>query len=196
MTPVDDLTRAEALKAALRASPTVMRVLEHGCSLGLGQWRLVSGAVYQTVWNRLTGRPLDYGLKDFDLVYFDPDVSWDAEDAAIRRAADHFPPDLAPRVEVRNQARVHLWFEQKFGEPYAPLFSTDDSLARYVAPAFAVGVRLEPDGSLDLVAPFGLADLFALRLRPNPVRQVSLAGFDRPAASLKARWPEIEILRP
>jgi hypothetical protein len=189
------MTRADELEAALRASPTVMRVLEFARSLDLADWRLVSGSVYQTVWNRLTGRDPDYGVKDFDLVYFDPDTSWDAEDAAIQRAETHFPPDLAPRVEVRNQARVHLWFEQKFGEPYAPLATTDESLSRYVAPAFAVGVRLEPDDRIDIAAPFGLEDLFALRLRPNPQRQVSLKGFDRAATSLKARWPEVEILR-
>ena len=44
-------------------------------------------------------------------------------------------------VEVRNQARVHLWFENKFGEPYEALTGTDEALARFVAPAFAVGVR-------------------------------------------------------
>jgi uncharacterized protein len=190
------MTRSEELEAALRGSPTVMRVLEHARSLDLADWRLVSGSVYQTAWNRLTGRDPDYGVKDFDLVYFDPDTSWDAEDAAIQRAAAHFPPDLAPRVEVRNQARVHLWFEGKFGEPYAPLANTDESLSRYVAPAFAVGVRLEPDDRIDIAAPFGLEDLFAMRLRPNPQRQVSLTGFDRAAASLNARWPEVEILRP
>lgn len=190
------MRRVDELEAALRGSPTVMRVLEHARSLGLSDWRLVSGSVYQTVWNRLTGRALDYGVKDFDLVYFDPDTSWDAEDAAIQRAAAHFPPDLAPQVEVRNQARVHLWFEGKFGEPYAPLANTDESLSRYVAPAFAVGVRLEPDDRIDIAAPFGLEDLFAMRLRPNPLRQVSPTGFDRAAASLKARWPEVEILRP
>ena len=70
-------------------------------------------------------------------------------------------------VEVRNQARVHLWFESKFGEPYAPLASTAEALDRFVSPLFAVGVRLEPDGGLTVVAPFGLEDLFALRLRPT-----------------------------
>ena len=28
-----------------------------------------------------------------------------------------FEPPLRDMVEVRNQARVHLWFEGKFGEP-------------------------------------------------------------------------------
>ncbi len=35
-------------------------------------------------------------------------------------------------VEVRNQARVHLWFEAHFGEPYTPLSSTAEALRRFV----------------------------------------------------------------
>ena len=35
--------------------------------------------------NHLTDRPLDYGIKDYDLNYFDEsDLSYEAEDAVIR----------------------------------------------------------------------------------------------------------------
>ena len=58
---------------------------------------------------------------------------------------------------------------------------------------FAVGVRLGDDDRLDIEAPFGLADLFALRLRPNPLRPS--AGFDRVAVSVTRRWPEVRVER-
>ena len=141
----------------------------------------------------MTGRTPDYGIRDYDLLYFDPDTSWDAEDAHIKRAAAAFEAPLDAMVEVRNQARVHLWFEKKFGEPYAPLAHTDEALERFVCPAFAVGVRLEQDGRISLAAPFGLDDLFALRLRANPRRPVNPEGFARVAASARARWPEVIV---
>ena len=94
-------------------------------------------------------------------------------------------------VEVRNQARVHLWFEQKFGEASAPLSCTDEALARFVCPAFAVGARLEPDDRITLAAPFGLDDLFAMHLRPNPNRRISAEAFARVSGSASARWPEL-----
>lgn len=187
------MTQEEALLALIKASPTLMRVLEGVRGLGLPDWRLVSGCVYQTVWNALTGRDPDYGVKDYDAVYFDPDTSYEAEDVHIRRAAAAFPPPLDAMVEVRNQARVHLWFEPKFGEAYAPLACTDEALERFVCPAFAVGVRLEPDDRLSLAAPFGLDDLFAMRLRPNPRRVLAPAAFDRVLASARARWPELTV---
>ena len=183
------------LDAILRASPRLMQVLTITQGLALPDWRIVSGAVYQTVWNSLTGRDADYGIRDYDLFYFDAsDISYEAEDVVIKRAAAAYPAELSPLVEVRNQARVHLWFEAHFGEAYTPLSSTDEALERFVAPAFAVGVRLETGGRLDIAAPLGLEDIFAMRLRPNPKRGLA-KGWDKVTASAKARWPEVVVQR-
>jgi hypothetical protein len=183
---------APRLADILRASPRLMTVLETARALDLPDWMIFSGAVYQTAWNALTGRDADYGIKDYDLGYFDPDTTWDAEDAVIRRAREAFAAPLDDLVEVRNQARVHLWFEQRFGEPYAPLANTAEALTRFVSPTFAVGARLKPNGEIEIVAPFGLDDIFALHVRPNPLRPRS-GSFDRTARSAQARWPEITI---
>jgi len=135
------------LDAIVRASPRLMQVLEIARDLDLPEWRVVSGAVYQTVWNALTGREPDYGVKDYDLFYFDAsDLSYEAEDVVIKRAAAAYPPELSPLVEVRNQARVHLWFEAHFGEPYAPLTCSDEAISRFVSSSCALGVRLENSG--------------------------------------------------
>ncbi len=179
------------LVTIVRETPSLMQVLRRARDLDLPDWLVFSGAVYQRVLNRLTGRDADYGIKDYDLGYFDPDTSYDAEDAVIRRVAAAFEPPLREMVEVRNQARVHLWFEGKFGEPYAPLANSAEALTRFVSPLFAVGVRLEPDEAMSVIAPFGLDDLFTLRLRPNPSRPTD--GFARTARAATARWPELQV---
>jgi hypothetical protein len=178
----------------VRGAPHLMEVLTRVRDLELPQWRVFSGAVYQAVWNAETGRDPAYGIKDYDVGYFDAsDTSYEAEDVVIRRAAAALPAPLSELVEVRNQARVHLWFEGRFGEPYTPLSNADEALERFVAPAFAVAVRLEPDDSISWAAPFGLEDVFALRLRPNP-RRGRARGWDKVIASARARWPEIEVI--
>jgi hypothetical protein len=179
----------------VRADPDLMQVLATARAVGLPDWRIFSGAVYQTVWNALGGRPAGYGRKDYDLGYFDPDTSWDAEDAVIRRVAAAFDMPLRAQVEVRNQARVHLWFRDRFGEDYAPLTCTDEALGRFVAPAFAVGIRLEPDGSITVAAPFGLDDVLDRVIRPNPDRPLA-RGWDRAVAGVVARWPEVRVIDP
>ncbi len=179
----------------VRADPGLMHVLRTVRPLGLDTWRVFSGAVYQSVWNAVTGRPVGYGRKDYDLGYFDPDVSWDAEDGVIKRVAAAFDEPFRSDVEVRNQARVHLWFMDRFGEPYEALTGTDEALSRFVAPAFAVGVRLEDDDTISIAAPFGLEDVFSMTLRPNPNRPLA-KGWDKAVASARARWPELTVMAP
>ncbi|QSF54162.1 nucleotidyltransferase family protein [Brevundimonas fontaquae] len=184
------------LAALVRADAGLMHVLTTVRALELPDWRLVSGAVYQAVWNAMTGRPAGYGVKDYDLAYFDgSDLSYEAEDVVIKRVAAAFDEPVRSQVEVRNQARVHLWFQNRFGEPYAPLHSTDEALGRFVAPTFAVGVRLEADDSLSVAAPFGLEDVFALTIRPNPNRPVA-KGWAKAVDSARARWPELTVIEP
>ena len=183
------------LADTVRADPGLMHVLTTARSLGMNDWRVFSGAVYQSIWNAVTGRPVGYGRKDYDLGYFDPDASWDAEDAVIQRVAAAFDEPFRSEVEVRNQARVHLWFMDRFGEPYEALTGTDEALARFVAPAFAVGVRLEADESISIAAPVGLADVFSMTLRPNPHRPLA-KGWDKAVASARARWPELTVIAP
>ncbi len=182
------------LESIIRADPDLMRLFHAIRPLQLPQWRLVAGCIYQTVWNVLTSRPPRTGIKDYDLAYFDSfDLSWAAEDAVIRRVTAAAATTAPARVEPRNQARVHLWFEARFGSPYKPLHSTDEALGRYAAPVHAIGVRLEPDDTLNIAAPFGLDDLFALTIRPNPAL-ANEADYTRKAARAKAIWPELTII--
>jgi hypothetical protein len=182
----------ERLTEIVRATPRLMQVLATVHALDLPDWLVFSGAVYQPVLNRLTGRPAEHGIRDYYLGYFDAsDLSYEAEDRVIRRVAAAFDEPLRTMVEVRNQARVHLWFEAHFGEAYTALSSTAAALERFASPTFAVGVRLEPNGELHIESPFGLSDLFALRLRRNPRRPTR--GFARTAAAVAARWPELSV---
>lgn len=185
--------QAEAFLAIVRGSPLLMEVLDRARGMGLNDWRLVAGALYNTVWNVLTGRPPDTGIRDVDLFYWDgSDLSYEAEDAVIQRGQAVFAGLPVP-VEIRNQARVHLWFEDHFGVPYAPLRSTAEGVDRFASRTHAVAVRLEADDTLSLYAPFGLEDLFAFRITPNYAVDNS-ATHAAKAARAKATWPEITIV--
>ncbi|MBB5746657.1 nucleotidyltransferase family protein [Brevundimonas variabilis] len=188
-----------ALEARLvqivRADPGLMHVLTTVRDLHLPDWRVFSGAVYQSVWNAVTGRAAGYGIRDYDVGYFDQDTTWDAEDIVIKRVAAAFEEPFRTKVEVRNQARVPLWFPAHFGEPYDPIAGTDEALARFVAPAFAVGIRLEGDDTISVAAPLGLEDIFALILRPNPTRGVA-KDWGRVVERARSRWPELTVIEP
>ena len=189
-----DLETQKAVVAEMvRGQPLLMRILEGARELALPDALLGAGAIYNTVWNLLTGRPALNGVKDADLAYFDDsDLSWEAEDAVIRRAADVFADCPLP-VEVRNQARVHLWYPQKFGSPYPQLASSAEMMRYYASKTHAVAVRLTAAGELEVLAPFGLSDLFSFRITPNPVldnRRTHAAKGERAATV----WPEITVV--
>ncbi|MGK2741470.1 nucleotidyltransferase family protein [Tepidicaulis sp. LMO-SS28] len=157
---------------------------------------LVSGALFQTVWNVETGRPPEHGIKDYDIFYFDGrDLSWEAEDEIIRRAAAIFN-DLDADIEVKNQARVHLWYEQRFGLPYPPLSSACEGIDRFLAIACKVGLKPNGEGGCDLYAPDGLEDISKLLIRPNPSANFQAARYLEKAARWKACWPELSVVAP
>lgn len=144
-------------------------VLDRGDQLGVPDWWLTAGAVFQTVWNILDGRPPRAGIVDYDLFYFDDaDLSWEAEDIVIRHAAALFA-DLDATVEVRNEARVHLWYAQHFGVPAVPFRSTRDAVDHFASTTCCYAITTDPAGTISVYAPHGYDDLFAQRVRPNPL---------------------------
>jgi len=185
-----DAQRA-ALEDILRQSPRVMQVLEAARAGLPPDWRLVSGAIYNQVWNHLTGRPQMHGVKDMDLFYMDADLSYEAEDRYIKAMAAACPGD--PPVEVRNQARVHLWYEKHFGHPCPALISVEAGIDRFACLTHMVGVRLTTDDRFDIYAPAGLDDIFAFRLVPNAAHP-NRATHEAKAARQKALWPELDVV--
>ena len=175
------------------ADPLVSATLVRAAKCRLPDWLIVSGVLYNAVWNSLTGRPSGHGVKDIDLFYFDAaDLSWQAEDAVIRAAAALFDGLPAP-VEIRNEARVHLWFEERFGQPYPQLASAAQALEFFAARTHAVGLRLDAADRPELVAPFGLDDIFSFRLMPNRTLD-NRRTYDEKAARARRNWPEIEVV--
>ena len=96
------------LEEIVRATPSLMHVMAVARDLDLPDWLIFSGAIYQPVLNHLTGRDPDYGIKDYDLGYFDAsDISYEAEDVVIRRVAAAFGSDR-PAALIEDAAAVGL----------------------------------------------------------------------------------------
>ena len=189
--PLDEqITR---FRQALVANETLGTVLTGAAAMDLPGWYLVAGCLYQTVWNVLTGQPPEAGILDYDLVYFDgSDLSWEAEDAVIRAGGEIFAGLAAP-VQIRNQARVHLWYEQKFGLPCPPHASSEAAIDTYEATVASLGVRLESGGRWRIYAPYGLSDVFNLVIRPNPVL-ATRDVYEAKTARWTRQWPGLAVL--
>ncbi|HEY3751626.1 MAG TPA: nucleotidyltransferase family protein [Pseudonocardiaceae bacterium] len=187
--PVDE--QLDAFRQVLRGNDVLVEVLDRAAALDLPGWYLTAGCVFQTVWNAVTGRAPTNGIADYDLFYFDAtDLSWAAEDAVIRSAAF---AGVAAEVQVRNEARVHLWYEQKFGVPCPPYTSTEAAIDSFASTTCCLGVRLESGGHWRVYAPHGLSDVFNLVVRPNPVL-APRAVYEAKTSRWLREWPELTVL--
>ncbi|MGY4398796.1 hypothetical protein ACVWZA_004006 [Sphingomonas sp. UYAg733] len=151
---------------------------------------VTAGCLFQTVWNEMSERDPTWGIKDYDIFYFDDrDLSWEAEDRVVRHVAEA-TADLPISVEIRNQARVHLWYRERFGGHYPALDSARAGIDRYLISCTCVGIGVQAG---DLYIPNGLADLVAGALRINPLNSRPDL-FLLKAQSYKERWPWLRIV--
>lgn len=98
---------------------------------------------------------------------------------------------MSARLDVKNQARVHQWYEAKFGRPLAAYTSAPAAIATYPTTATCIGIRPGAEG-LEITAPFGLADLWAGIVRPNKTL-VTEDIYRAKAARWRALWPHLAI---
>jgi hypothetical protein len=185
------MNKDDFLAAALR-NPVNAAIADELFHLALPDAWIVSGCLVQTAWNVLTGRAVDYGISDYDVFYFDPDTSWQAEDAVIRALQSRLA-HLGVTIEARNQARVHLWYPAKHGLPYPALRSSTEGIDRFLTQNTQIGIRRTRAGH-DVHAPNGFDDIAGLIVRPNPGPNFSAVNYAAKAARWKSLWPELTVL--
>jgi uncharacterized protein len=185
------MDKNDFIAAALR-NPINEIIADELSGLALPDAWIVSGCLVQTVWNVRTARAVDYGIADYDIFYFDPDTSWQAEDTVIRRLQGRLAK-CGVKVEVRNQARVHLWYPEKHGLPYTALHGSIEGIDRFLTKNTQVGIRRTPSGH-EVYAPNGFDDIAGMIVRPNRTPNFSAANYAAKAARWKMLWPEITVL--
>lgn len=179
------------LIAMVAASAPLMAALRAVRSLQLQSWCIGAGAIRSLVWDTLHGFDRHSPVDDMDVVYFDADAAPE-HDAHLEKQLHSAMPNL--RWEVTNQAGVHRWFADALGQVVAPIASLEEGVATWPEFATCVGVYLNGDGTLGVVAPHGLNDLFGLRVRHNPQRASAATYRERIQAKRFAeRWPRLSI---
>jgi hypothetical protein len=175
----------------LRANDVLWESLQRFSALSLPGWYLGAGCVAQTIWNLVHDKLPSADILDYDLVYFDCDLSKEREERVSREARE-LVADLPINVDVTNEARVHIWYPERFGYGIDPYESTEDAIGTWPTTATAIGVRLS-GRQLEVWAPFGMDDLFALVVRPNRV-QITPELYHAKVSRWVARWPFLVAL--
>ena len=167
--------------------PVGMKQLRAARSLGLPDWCIAAGFVRNRVWDHLHGIAPPSPLADIDVLYYDasdlskaPEQAYEARLEALRTGALAGPqPGAHACLEEPAAAQEH-----------------GDSMTYWLETVTAVGVRLEADDSLTVVAPLGTDDLLGLKCRPTAFGRTQLAEYEARIASKRWRelWPKVRFV--
>lgn len=188
--------RTGELVALIRSSSWLLGVLATVRAVGpAGSW-VGAGALRDLVWSERFGTGFEPArVRDVDVAFHDPTDLSRQRDARATAALRHADPSVP--WEATNQAAVHTWYPEYFGEPVAPLESVADAVGTWPETATSVAVRLAGTGGIAVCAPLGLADLLDGVWRRNP-RRISLERSRQRLARHRPdhRWPGVRVVAP
>lgn len=181
----------EILKTILLKNEKLKKVLTILSESNLKNYYVAAGCINQTVFNYYHDNDIDFGIEDFDIVYFDDDLSYEKEDEVIKYVSSLLK-DIDIECDIKNEARVHLWYGEKYGKNIEPYTSVEDAISSWGTSITCIGVRLE-EGKLIVCAPYGLNDLFDMTIRPIK-KQFSKEQYQIKITKWKNKWPLLKVL--
>lgn len=153
-----------------------------------------AGAIAQTIWNIQTNRPVDYGIDDIDIVYYN---SKNIEEKHEKEIVEHLNQKLEEYplwIDVKNEARVHLWYRNKFGYDIEPYESIEDAIDTWPTTATSLGISKISEKCWEIYAPFGLMDVFNMKIVANN-RQITKEIYDIKVKKWAQKWPELDVVK-
>lgn len=182
----------EKLISIAQQSSWFMQALRAVRSLKLQSWCIGAGAVRNLVWDYLHDYNVPSVLADLDVAYFDITAEL-CQDIELQESLNLMEPSIP--WEVTNQAFVHTWFERYFGYHVQPLHSLEEAVATWPEFATSVGITLSDHDRIDIIAPHGLEDLFAMRIQRNPTR-ASIETYRSRVLQKEypRRWPRVTVV--
>ena len=152
-----------------------------------------AGCITNTVWNDISGYHLEYGISDIDIVYYEPEDKTSESEKKLKEKLLNRLGDFPFKLDVKNQARVHLWYEKKFGFSIEPYQSLEAAIDSWPTTATALGLRKEQDGSYTIYATYDLDDLFSMIVRPNKL-MITREIYENKAKKWREKWPKLKIV--
>ena len=181
----------ELLFWILSKNSVLFEIIQNAQSLGLNNYYIGAGCVCQSVWNFQNELDLMYGISDIDFVYFDEDLSFERENGFIRQIEQNFN-HLSVKIDVKNQARVHLWYKEYYGYELQAYNSVESAINTWPTTATSIGVKIT-DGKFIVYAPFGLNDMFGQIVRANKT-QITKDTYLQKCKKWCSKWDTLKVI--
>jgi len=183
--------QCQLLEEIIRKNAEVFHVIETFSRFNLNNAYVCAGCIFQTVWNYLSGFDVNHGINDIDIIYFDgSDLSSEAENEIIHKI-NGFYSGIGYKLDINNEARVHLWYEKEFGFKIPPYSSSEHAINTWMSTS-AIGVTYN-ENKLQVYAPYGLNDMYGKIIRPNKLL-LTKEQYEYKAKKWQSTWTDVTIL--
>ena len=177
----------------LEKNQVLMEVIKKSPELNIPNWHVGAGVIANTIWNSLTEKPVLDGIKDIDWVYFDgSDLSEDSERKTINLVKAYFS-DIPIKLDIKNQARVHLWYEEKFGYNIKPYQNIHHAIDTWPTTSTTIALKYDRQNGLQHYSTYGFSDALNLTVRANKA-QITEEIYMKKVERWKKKWPELTII--
>lgn len=179
----------------LKENKELMDMLDYIATLKLPNYYIAAGSVFQTIWNKIDNKDLNYNIKDIDVIYYnDKDLSV-TKDLEYYELINNYCKNKGYKyeIDVSNEARMHIWKKEKFGIDVEPYKSSEDAIDKWIATVHAIGITKDKD-EIKIYAPYGLSDIFSKTIRPIKHKYNTKDIYDKKANSWDERFDNLTII--
>ncbi|MEI6238235.1 MAG: nucleotidyltransferase family protein [bacterium] len=181
------MTEKEILEI-IENDENMMKIIKVASSLNLPDWMIGAGFIRNKIWDYLSGNKEDgFKTADIDLSYYDAKGN---DEEADKMLSEKMEKETGIEWEIVNEFYANKWNN-------LPKYkSTEDAISQWPETVTALGITLDKDNTLHLIAPYGISDLINFIVRPTPVfenkKDVIIARIEK--KKWKERWPKIHII--
>lgn len=185
----------EEFISILKQNEDLMLILDYVSKLNLPNFYIAAGSVFQTIWNYYDKKPLNYGLEDIDIIYYDrKNISKEYEEELERKITNHFKQiNLEYKFDIHNEARMHLWKKENENKDIDQYKNSEDAISKWIATVHAIGIT-KVNNEIDVYAPYGLSDIFSRTIRPIKHKANSQELYNKKVASWQKRFNNLNII--
>lgn len=185
----------EKFISILKENKDLITILDYIYELNLPNFYIAAGSIFQTIWNYYDQKPLNFGIKDIDIIYYDPNnLSKESEKKLENKIIEHFKAlNLNYEFDVHNEARMHLWKKENENKDINQYKNSEDAIDQWIATVHSIGITKEND-NIKVYAPYGLSDIFSKTIRPIKHKANSKELYDKKAESWQKRFDNLNII--
>lgn len=183
----------EKFISIIKQNKDLMLILDYIQSLNLPNFYIAAGAVFQTIWNYYDNNPLNYNIKDIDIIYYDSNNLSKEDEKKLEYNISQYFKDMNYEFDVHNEARMHLWKKENENKNIDQYKNSEDAIDQWIATVHAIGIT-KKNNNIEIYAPYGLSDIFSRTVRPIKHKANSEELYNKKVTTWGKRFDNLNII--